>query len=197
MKLTYMASILLLIITISVAGCCCCTGSQITSTPTIQPITNTIGLSKENPAPLGTTVTYTPKDWASSLYGSTYSITLEDVTKGENANDNMLEKNSFEKPTSTTDDFLLAKFKITILSSTISGESFKIYNYDFRATSHDGGRVFENNYWTYDPSIDGELYSGGTVEGWVCLEAAQDEQHPLIVFDRDYNGKDGVWFSTG
>jgi hypothetical protein len=168
-----------------------------TETPAATTAASSVGLSKTNPAPIGTTVTYTPSNWASTMYGSTYKITLVEVIKGSEANDLMADVNQFETPASKSDDFLLAKFKIEITGSSPSDASYKINKYlNFKATSSDGTRVYEDNLWSYDPSIEGELYNGGSIEGWACLEAAKGESSPLIVFDRDYNGKDGIWFQT-
>jgi hypothetical protein len=178
------------------------TSQPATSQPTLQPTAkpSTVGLSKSNPAPIGTTITYTPSAWASSLYGSTCKITLLQVIKGADANAKLKEANMFNSPANKdSDDFLMAKFKVELIDVTSSNKdkAFKIDSYsNFDAVSSDGTRVYEKSLAVYDSSLDGELFNGGSLEGWVILEAAKTDSAPLIVFDRDYNGAGGVWFKT-
>jgi hypothetical protein len=168
-----------------------------TPAPTPTPAPSTVGLSKTNPASIGTTITYKPSDWAATMYGSTYKITLIEVKKGSDANSAMAAINQFYKPSSSSNDFLLAHFKIEVTDSSPADKSYKISSYsNFKAANSDGTKIYDSIFYSYDPKIDGEVYKGGSADGWVCLEVAKTDTIPLIVFVRDYNGKDGIWFST-
>jgi hypothetical protein len=142
---------------------------------------------------VGETVTYTPQKATSCLYGSTANVTLLEVIGGEDANGRMQSVNTNAKPERASDNFLLAKFRIEINASNVS--YYYIRYVDFSSFSNDTRILYPRNYHKLDPSVEGSI-DEGCREGWIVLEAEKGEQHPMILFDRDYTGYGGIWFKT-
>ena len=72
--------------------------------------------------------------------------------------------------------------------------SLSEYNFDFYKTDYS---EYESSSFVVlpDPVFGGEVYDGGTVEGYICQEIENNDVTPTVVFGNDYRGRGGIWFS--
>jgi len=45
-----------------------------------------------------------------------------------------------------------------------------------------------------DPQQSPQLYPGASTEGWAVFYVAQNDQQPLMTFERNYDGTGGLWW---
>lgn len=216
--------LLLICVVVLLSGCCCCitgggsrpsevrepsvlskkdvdkdleataAGTPIaTATPAAQAAS--LG-TRKNPVPVGTPLTYKPTAESSNLYGSTAQITLLEVVKGEEANQRLKQLNEYYEQTNpATDDFLLAKFRLEIVSPK-SDEKYTVNRHDFKASNDAGTKLYEPSYVTLDPGLDGEVSGDKPIEGWIVLESGKADAAPMIAYDSGVDASGGIWFKT-
>lgn len=149
-----------------------------------------IGLSRNNPAPIGKAVTVSHKDFADEY---TAAITLQEVVRGNEAWQRILQANQFNAEPAAGHEYILAKMKVH-LSSNKDDAQLDIYSGSFTLVSSDGRDYPIKAVVEPEPQISTKLYPGATHEGWVAFEVKKDDLNPLITFGRDYQGKGGAWF---
>jgi hypothetical protein len=151
--------------------------------------------SRKNPLPPGMEYTYSPDSYASRLDGYTINIKLLEVVKGDEANRRVAASTQWPPDLPATNNFLLAHFRIDLTNSP-SDKVLQIQSNSLFEAVSDGMKIYEGPGYTFNPSIYGEIYQGGTLDGWVCLQVAKSDKNPLIVMDRHSDGTGGVWFRT-
>lgn len=147
--------------------------------------------TKENPLPFLTTTLYNGDE---SLYDSYHTeITLIETIRGEDALSIILNASKYNTPPPDGKEYLLAKFRITVLSSKddavvdINTASFSILN--------ENGILYDSiTHISNLPESLHEMYAGATQEGYVCFTVNKTDSYPYIVFLLKHNG--GLWFTT-
>ena len=119
-------------------------------------------------------------------------ITLLNVKRGESAWTMIKEANMFNDEPTQGKEYLLAKFRFKVLS-TSDDKSYSISDYYFDTVSSEG--VVYDSSWVVgpEPSLSKEVYAGGSSEGWIVFEINQNDANPLISFNKDEDGE--IWFS--
>lgn len=127
--------------------------------------------TRENPIPMGTIVDL----------GDGWEVTVLSVVP--NADNAVLQENQFNNPPKSGGQFFLAKVRATYKGS---GSSTFRGSYRLRAVgpSSIGYSTFENNVGVIpDPLPDSEVFSGGSIEGYVGWEIRSGDADALVMYD--------------
>ncbi|MFC5401319.1 DUF4352 domain-containing protein [Cohnella soli] len=149
------------------------------------------GLSRSNPASVGSTVTFGKKD-----YSDDYQVTLkvEAVIRGAEAWKLIQEANQFNDEPEAGYEYVLAKINAGVSKNAKGDSQVLISKYDFTLVSSSGKDYVRRATVLPDPELDAKLYVGASDSGWVSFQVKTDDANPLIAFGRSYDGKGGAWF---
>ncbi len=157
-------------------------------TPTPTPLPQ--GYSRLDPIPIGEAVEYECETWDEVF---TITMAVTEVIRGSTAWDMLREANMFNEQPKPGFEYILAKIRCEVTSAPSPDAAFTIAGYDFDAVSSDG-KAYEPIFLVDpDPQLDTDLYEGASHEGWVSFNVATTDMHPVIAFNRDYEGKGGIW----
>lgn len=53
----------------------------------------------------------------------------------------------------------------------------------------------QNYHTLIEPSLSGNLYSGGKAEGWATFMVKKDDPNPKLAYGLDIDGAGGIWFA--
>ena len=160
-----------------------------------KPASSESGYSRNNPAPIGTSQTYTYdlKYFDNDKY--TVSVRVLDVVRGDKAyndlNDSLMF--SYTKPDDGY-EYMNVKIALSVIS-TEADFSVDATSADFDAYTSNNEECPSNYYPTVEPALRGNLYEGGNVEGWITVQVKKDDAKPKLVYGADYNGQNGIWFA--
>ena len=141
----------------------------------------TVGLSRENPVPLGT-----------PFRGSNWELTVQSVTP--NATAAVLEENQFNDPPEAGHQFSMVRIKVVRIAPgsarfDASGGLRAVGDEGIAyATFRDSCGVIPDEFPSYT-----EVFSGGSVEGSECWQIRQADAGSLVMFIGD--GEARLWFS--
>ncbi|MFO7169891.1 MAG: hypothetical protein DIU80_017860 [Chloroflexota bacterium] len=131
-----------------------------------------IGRRREMPARPGETVTT-----------GAWEVTLLEAVRGAEAADRIAQANSFNEPPEPGREYVLARLRVRAVGDespdtprSVDGAAVRITGE--RSVVYDRPPVVEP-----EPALDGEVYVGGTVEGWVALSVAEGEQGLMLIFE--------------
>ncbi|MNO51259.1 hypothetical protein D3C76_416500 [compost metagenome] len=166
---------------------------SVPTTENTKPSTTSSSNSRTNPTEIGAALPFTVKGVVDD-YGGTVSVSQ--VIRGEQAWQMIKEANMFNSEPKEGYEYMLAKAKVTITRNAKSDAAVDLWSGDFElvstaGTAYDIVRVVEP-----DPVIDASVYVGSSNEGWVAFQVKKNDESPLIVFERKYDGTGGVWFKT-
>lgn len=130
---------------------------------------NSLGASRDHPAPKGQTVV--TDDW---------ELTLVDFLRGDAAWDQIKAGNQFNNPPPEGMEYVLAKMKVRYISQ--SNSAVTISGFDFKSTGSANVLYDPPSVIPPAPALDAQLFSGGEVEGWVCLQVKKGETGVQVVF---------------
>lgn len=150
-----------------------------------------IGKTRNNAAKINQTVSITHDDW---LYGKQkFDLTLTEVVEGTEAWKMIYDANYFNEEPDAGKKYVLAKFKINVLS--LEKEPMDIHHSLFDAVSKTGVKYSEFiSIVTPDANLSTELYSGATHEGWTYFLVDENDS-PKVVFQSGYESES--WFDLG
>lgn len=155
------------------------------------PTTPNISYSRTNPAPIGTKQQVTVQK-----YWGSYTATVEiiDAFRGNIAWSKIREANRFNATPTSSREYILAGIRVTI-DSISTDRAVNVSKYDF--TAFDSTNAEYDRVATVDPSpnLSGDIYEGGTLEGWVSFVVDTDDPAPKVVYGANTNGSGGIWFS--
>lgn len=138
---------------------------------------NDIGISLENPAAIGETAI--TERWA---------VTLLEVVRGQRALDMIMEANEFNSPPEEGFSYILAWVQARNISSDEEAEWIDSGNFEVVGELNE---VYSSPYFTTpDPVLDWQAFPGAELEGWVALQAAEDEGDLVMIFDSFYDFSD-------
>ncbi len=163
--------------------------TSITTSPPMS--TPSLGFSRTNPAPIGTTITAKGTSPSNGEY--TCRIKLVEVIKGDQAWKLIVNENNYNTPPGSGQEYILAKFHFDYLTSTKPDSTYWIWYYDFDAISEQGKEYPSASVIIPGPILNAHLYPGASTEGWASFLVDIDD-HPLVAYNRDYAGRGGIWF---
>lgn len=148
--------------------------------------------SRTNPAPANITQSITIEDYSYGTY--TASMTVTDILRGAEAWNRISAANMFNESAPAGYEYILAKVKVTIDKNT-KDASVTLGQYDFKAYSSTNSAYDDPAVVEPDPAFSGDAFAGGSIEGWMAWQVAQNDTAPKMVFGQKYDGTGGIWFS--
>lgn len=133
---------------------------------------------RSNPVKLGQTGTIKERfyDDSSKGYDGKVSITLTEVKRGEEAWGLISQANQFNDAAPEGYEWVLVKAKISVSDLDSADVKYHVYNsftpFDANGQSIDQQSKFVVNP---DPKFEGEIFNGGTVEGYFSFLAKTNE----------------------
>ncbi len=150
--------------------------------------------SRTNPAPIGTSQTYTKtSDWLETD-NYTVNISVQEVIRGEKAWQKIKDANMFNSPAKDGYEYILVKIGFTVMN-TKSDFSIDANSYGFTAFSSTNEEMEYASVVEPDPELSASLYEGASTEGYITVQVKKDDPNPKLAYGLDYNGSNGIWFS--
>lgn len=155
--------------------------------------------SRTNPAPLGVTQTTVIEEYKpdySGKYKFNAIVTVKDVCRGADAWEMLKNANMFNDEPSEGNEYILAYVSLSVdnlpeeYSASISSSDFSFYSTDYSKYTNRTYCVMPD-----DKNMNGTLFDGASMEGYICQEIKIGDSTPTVVFNQDYNGTGGIWFS--
>lgn len=146
------------------------------------------GFAQDNPAPLNSVVSFQKDEYD---YSYTADLHVSEVLRGEAALKKISAANSFNPVPAAGSEFILFKVNFKLTGITGANEHY-LSEYDFDLVS--GDEIYEQQSIVEpEPSLGGTLTKGKSMSGWVAFLIEKGD-NPVLVYDMDYYGEDGIWF---
>lgn len=155
----------------------------------------TSGLSRSNPAAIGTTVKFTKKDIFDD-YEATFRV--DQVIRGDEAWTMVQAGNPYNDAPAAGYEYMMVKLTFGITKNAQSDAQVNFYSGSFTMVST-AGKDYDNKSASFMDtltSIDADLYVGAFHTGWEAFLVKIDDATPLLAYGRSYDGTGGVWFKT-
>jgi hypothetical protein len=153
---------------------------------------NESGYSRTNPAPVGVTQEIEVEDLVSGTY--TVAVTVNEIVSGEAAYVMLLDANKFNDPPEDGMEYVIANITAELIDYDSDG-AVSIGKYNFDAFSGSGSEYERVSVVDRKPAFSGDVYAGGSITGYTTFMVSADDDSPVIVFGRNYDGSGGIWFS--
>lgn len=147
--------------------------------------------NRQNPAPINTAQTVTVNNILES-YTATVSVT--ESFRGAEAWRRIQDANMFNAEAESGKEYILVKLKVTVDSAS-DDSAVSLSEYSFTAFSSDNVEYESPLIVPPSPAFDGDVYEGGTLEGYAVFLVDQSDHAPKLSFGTEYNGAGGIWFS--
>lgn len=152
-----------------------------------------VGYSRNNPAPIGSSLTFEEEDdWSYDDYK--VKVTLVEIIRGSQAWTLIEDANMFNDPPHPGNEYILAKIRFGFLECSDPDTQYGLSQFVFDAVSDEGKDYDNPSIVTPVPRLSADLYAGASHEGWGAFEVEITDNKPLLTFGRDYQGKGGIWF---
>ncbi|WP_171689988.1 stalk domain-containing protein [Paenibacillus germinis] len=155
--------------------------------------TSVIGLSRNNPAPLGTKVVFKKESIIDNYEGE---VSVNEIIRGDEAWRLIHATNSFNKAPDDGKEFILAKATVKITKNEKSDSKVDLSKVHFTLVSTQGKDYEVQMVVDPEPTIGTSLYVGADHTGWIAFQVDKSDVAPLITYSRKYDGTGGVWFKT-
>lgn len=140
-------------------------------------IQETKGGSRDNPLSINTPIKITME------YGwwqeAEVELTITEVKRGGSAWNMIKGANMFNDKPAQGKEYLLAKIKIKVIE-TKDDEPYNVETSDFKMVSSKGVVYDSPSIVEPEPKLDGEVYSGGVIEGWESFEVDKSDLVSLL-----------------
>ena len=135
---------------------------------------NTIGVDRQNPAAVG-----------DKAVTDRWEITVVEVVRGEEALRLILDADDFNEPPEEGFEYLLAKIRAKNIN--VDGEEEWLDSTNFTVIG-DLNEEYDTPFFTAPaPEFDANSYPGAEFEGWISLQAAEDDSGLLLIFESFYD----------
>lgn len=127
--------------------------------------------SRTNPVPFQKTVTVDDELYndAGESFPIKFDLTMEEVTRGDAAFQNLKAMNEFNEPAPEGYEWVLVKAKVKFTESKTQDLSFNIDGImNFKMVSESGDIYSGDAYGTTDPDFSFEMYAGNEKEGYIA-----------------------------
>ncbi len=156
------------------------------------PASNT-GLSRSNPAPIGTMVTSSIKNLLDD-YQATFKV--EQVVRGDEAWTMIQQANMFNSAPADGYEYMLVKLSVGITKNANPDAKVDINGVSFTLVSESGKDYDYVSVVAPEPKLNANLYVGASNTGWAVYQVKTDDANPLLSFGRKYDGTGGVWLKV-
>lgn len=93
---------------------------------------------------------------------------------------------------------VLARVRVEHIGEDAGDETVQVYESDFKVTGSSNvvfdGFEQDASCGFYDDTISGEIFSGGVVEGWFCIQVPEDETDLLLIASPGFSFDDNKRF---
>ncbi len=146
---------------------------------------------RKNPAPIGT-VQHIQVDNFIEKYNA--SVVVLEATRGTEAY-NMLKKRwEYASPAKEGMEYIVVKARVSI-NSVSEDKAISLSRYSFDVYSSDNVEYDSAVTLDPDPQFSGNVYEGGTLEGYFTVQVSTSDKAPKLSFGAKYDGSGGIWFS--
>lgn len=157
------------------------------------PVADANQYSVSNPAPLNTVQTYSKNDDWYKEDNYSASVRVLDVIRGKSAWDILYKDNMFNSEPEEGYEYIIAKVALSLLSKETEGTiSASSYDFNFYSSNNE---EYSQVFVVKDNMLDTNLFPGGNSEGYVVGLVKKDDPAPKLVYNLEYNGTGGIWFS--
>jgi hypothetical protein len=119
-------------------------------------------------------------------------ITVLEVVRGEKAWDLVKTASPSNKYPDAGMEYVAARIRFVFGAKGDLGDlSYGIRDEQFALVSESGRQYERPSIVLPKPELNGRLYLGDSLEGWIVLLASMDDKRPLMSFGNNYNR---VWF---
>ncbi|AUD13072.1 MULTISPECIES: hypothetical protein [unclassified Planococcus (in: firmicutes)] len=149
---------------------------------------------RSNPVAVGETkvVDITIFDNDSNSYEGKAEITVNSITRGEEAWEEIQSTNEFNEEPADGSEYLMADVTATLIEAETEDYAWYLDAMNFNFIGSDGS-PYDWTSVVVEPELNGEVYEGGTLDGKVVNMVKQDD--PILLVFEDGNW-DNVFFST-
>jgi len=119
-------------------------------------------------------------------------ITILEVLRGEEAWGLVKSASSTNKPSNPGMEYIAARIRFAFESIEDSGDlTYGIRFEQFALASESGEPYDRPSLVQPKPELNGRLYPGDLLEGWLVFLVSSDDRKPMMSFGNNYNK---VWF---
>ncbi|MFP3324247.1 hypothetical protein R0K05_14280 [Planococcus sp. SIMBA_160] len=149
---------------------------------------------RSNPVAIGDTkvVDIVIYDNESNSYEGKAEVTINSVTRGEEAWKEIQSTNEFNEEPAEGQEYLMADVTATLVEAETEDYAWYMDAMNFSFIGSDGS-PYDWVSTVVEPELNGEIYEGGTLEGKVVNMVKQDDSVLLVFEDGNW---DNVFFST-
>lgn len=157
----------------------------------VAPTTPTGSFSRLSPAPIGTAQSIQVENILEKYNASV--VVLESV-RGAAAWEMVKAANMFNSEPEAGKEYIVVKVRVSI-NSVSEDKAISLSEYSFDTYSSDN--VEYDRAFVVDPSptFSGNVFAGGTLEGYFTVQVNVSDPSPKLVFGAKYDGSGGIWFS--
>lgn len=148
--------------------------------------------NRTSPAPIGTIQSIHVETYSENYNASV--VVLESI-RGQAAYDMLQKANSvWNSAPKDGMEYIVVKVRVSI-NSVSADKAIDLNEYDFDTYSSDNVE-YDRLYFTVspDPQFSGNVFAGGTLEGYMTVQVKTTDPAPKIVFGSKYDGSGGIWF---
>ncbi len=153
--------------------------------------TTSVGLSRSNPAPVGTSVKFAKKDIFDDYE---VALSVDQVIRGDEAWTMILAANAYNDAPIEGHEYILVKLTATVNKNAKADATLGISGHSFTVVSTSGKDYDFTSVVEPDPVFDSQLYVGASNTGWAAFLVKTDDVNPLLAYGRSYDGTGGAWF---
>ncbi len=155
--------------------------------------TSTESFSRNSPAPIGTAQSIQVKTYAEEYNAS---VVVLEATRGDAAYQMLKDANEFWAQTPDEGmEYVVIKARVSI-NSVKEDKAVSLSQFSFDAYSSDNVEYNDTLIVVNpDPQFRGNVFAGGTLEGYFTVQVSQSDKAPKLVFGNRYDGSGGIWFS--
>jgi regulator of replication initiation timing len=162
--------------------------------PSPPPAPGEPGTSRFSPISIGSSLTcrYIRGGDQSKVY--TAIITVTQVIRGSQAWSQILAANQFNDPAPSGTEYILLKVKYNYVTGPTVDSLENLSEFTFKFFSGTGTKYDIPAIVEPDPSFDGSIYPGNTLEGWLTIRVSTTDLKPMLSFAVATDGTGGNWF---
>lgn len=152
---------------------------------------DTFGLDLTRPIPQGV-ICKCPVDRRGRI--STFEVSIDEIVR--DAWPLVQKANRFNRAPDDSFNYLAVKVSMVYFDGP-SDDAFQVSGTDFKLVGAD--RVLRQTASIIEPEprLFGSIYPGAKVTGYVVYEVPKNESARVLLFETNFNGERGVWFSLG
>lgn len=157
--------------------------------PNPTPTPQRVGDSIRNPAPFDSSLTVTFEDAGRTFIASIQPL---EMFRGAAAVQRIRSDWGFASDPDPGFEFIVVRATFRL---DHAAQQLHLFSFDFDAFTGDGAEYETCACIDPRPELEGDVFAGGTLEGWVTFAVRQSDQRPVMTFGRDFlTGRGGGWW---